>query len=196
MPPMLWFPLSSRHGRCRKLPQPGPLREREAQDHQGLQQHKGNAKASGRHEPRSKQQHAVGGPEQVDRDHGAHKSRHGAAAQPGHKSRVGQQHQARAAQQRFRQAEQRGERAGRGALFCTFLRGDERRFKQMADCLCRHQLPTIPADVGLDADQFARIVEFAPRTRPDRYTILEHLEMTPAEIHRKLAEYVDAVATR
>jgi glycerol-1-phosphate dehydrogenase [NAD(P)+] len=40
------------------------------------------------------------------------------------------------------------------------------------------------------------IVEFAPRTRPDRYTILEHLQMTPDETRRKLAQYVEAVADR
>ncbi|MCA2212627.1 iron-containing alcohol dehydrogenase family protein [Jidongwangia harbinensis] len=89
-----------------------------------------------------------------------------------------------------------GELAGLGALFCTFLRGDEQRFAQMADCLARHQLPRTPADVGLDADQFVEIVTFAPRTRPDRYTILEHLDMKPDEIRGRLAEYVDAVAAR
>jgi len=89
-----------------------------------------------------------------------------------------------------------GELAGMGALFCTFLRGDERRFAQMADCLARHQLPRTPGDVGLDESQFVEIVEFAPRTRPDRYTILEHLSMKPDEIRAKLAEYVDAVAGR
>src|SRR3954452_6589478 len=31
-----------------------------------------------------------------------------------------------------------GELAGLGALFCTFLREDERRFGQMSDCLLRH----------------------------------------------------------
>ncbi len=87
-----------------------------------------------------------------------------------------------------------GQLAGLGALFCTFLRGDERRFAQMAACLSRHGLPRTPSDVGLDADQFVRAVEFAPRTRPDRYTILEHLEMKPDEIRGKLAEYDDAVA--
>jgi glycerol-1-phosphate dehydrogenase [NAD(P)+] len=86
-----------------------------------------------------------------------------------------------------------GELAGLGALFCTFLRGDEQRFAQMSACLARHQLPRVPADVGLDADQFVHVVTFAPRTRPDRYTILEHLDMTPDEIRGKLAEYVDAV---
>jgi len=89
-----------------------------------------------------------------------------------------------------------GELAGLGALFCTFLRGDERRFAQMADCLRRHRLPRTAADVGLDADQFVEVVEFAPRTRPDRYTILEHLAMSPAEIRRKLDQYVQAVADR
>jgi glycerol-1-phosphate dehydrogenase [NAD(P)+] len=89
-----------------------------------------------------------------------------------------------------------GELAGMGALFCTYLRGDERRFAQMSDCLARHNLPRTPADVGLDTEQFVEVVEFAPRTRPDRYTILEHLAMSPDEIRRKLADYADAVAVR
>ena len=87
-----------------------------------------------------------------------------------------------------------GELAGLGALFCTFLRDDERRFAQMSDCLMRHSLPRTAADVGLTRDQMVEVVDFAPRTRPDRYTILEHLAMTPDEIRRKLAEYDDAVA--
>jgi glycerol-1-phosphate dehydrogenase [NAD(P)+] len=86
-----------------------------------------------------------------------------------------------------------GELAGLGALFCTFLRGDEPRLAQMSDCLQRHQLPRRPSDVGLSDEQFIEAVGFAPRTRPDRYTILEHLAMTPEEIRRKLAEYVDAI---
>jgi glycerol-1-phosphate dehydrogenase [NAD(P)+] len=87
-----------------------------------------------------------------------------------------------------------GELAGLGALFCTFLRGDDRRLVQMGECLRRHQLPRVPEDVGLDADQFVDAVSFAPRTRPDRYTILEHLAMTPDEIRRKLDGYVEAIA--
>jgi len=89
-----------------------------------------------------------------------------------------------------------GELAGLGALFCTFLRGDERRFAQMSDCLVRHSLPRTAADVGLTREQMVEIVDFAPKTRPDRYTILEHLTMSPDEIRRKLAEYDDAVAKR
>jgi len=86
-----------------------------------------------------------------------------------------------------------GELAGLGALFCTFLRGDERRFAQMSQCLARHQLPRLPSDVGLSGEQFVAAVTFAPRTRPDRYTILEHLAMSPDEIRRKLVEYGEAV---
>jgi glycerol-1-phosphate dehydrogenase [NAD(P)+] len=86
-----------------------------------------------------------------------------------------------------------GELAGLGALFCTFLRGDEPRLAQMSDCLARHQLPRLPSDVGLSDEEFVEAVGFAPRTRPDRYTILEHLEMTPDETRRKLAEYVDVL---
>jgi glycerol-1-phosphate dehydrogenase [NAD(P)+] len=89
-----------------------------------------------------------------------------------------------------------GELAGLGALFCTFLRGDEPRFAQMADCLARHRLPRTAADVGLTAKEFAEVVQFAPRTRPDRYTILEHLAMSPDQISRKVADYDNAVANR
>src|SRR3712207_7319516 len=51
-----------------------------------------------------------------------------------------------------------------GALFCTFLRGDEARFARMAGCLARHGLPRTPADLGLDDEQFVEVVAYAPRT--------------------------------
>ncbi|GGK93966.1 iron-containing alcohol dehydrogenase family protein [Mangrovihabitans endophyticus] len=86
-----------------------------------------------------------------------------------------------------------GELAGLGALFCTFLREDMTRFAQMSACLARHGLPRTPSDVGLTGDQFVDVVAFAPRTRPDRYTILEHLAMSTDEIRRKLADYDRAV---
>jgi len=87
-----------------------------------------------------------------------------------------------------------GELAGMGALFCTFLRGDERRFAQMAECLAPHELPRTHVDLGISDDHFVDVVSFAPRTRPDRYTILEHLDLTPGEIRTRMSEYVDAVA--
>jgi hypothetical protein len=33
----------------------------------------------------------------------------------------------------------------------------------------------------------------APHTRPDRYTIIEHLDLGPDEIRRRLAGYFDAL---
>lgn len=87
-----------------------------------------------------------------------------------------------------------GEQVGLGALFCTFLRGDESRFGQLAGVLHRHGLPRQPAELGLSDDEFVEVVRHAPRTRPDRYTILEHLDLTPAEIGERLADYADAVA--
>jgi glycerol-1-phosphate dehydrogenase [NAD(P)+] len=86
-----------------------------------------------------------------------------------------------------------GEQVGLGALFCTFLRGDKTRFDQVAGCLRRHGMPMRPADLGLTDAGFAEAVAYAPRTRPDRYTILEHLDLTPAQIAARVADYGDAV---
>lgn len=93
----------------------------------------------------------------------------------------------------FPGAASHGELAGLGALFCTWLRGDATRFTQMSACLARHNLPRTPTDVGLTEEQFVRAVEFAPRTRPDRYTILEHLDLAPEEIRGRLADYAGAL---
>ncbi|MEU7617630.1 iron-containing alcohol dehydrogenase family protein [Micromonospora rifamycinica] len=86
-----------------------------------------------------------------------------------------------------------GELAGLGALFCTYLRGDRRRFAEMSACLGRHRLPRLPADVGLTDAQFVEAVQFAPATRPDRYTILEHLAMSVTETRERLADYAGAL---
>lgn len=72
-----------------------------------------------------------------------------------------------------------GELAGVGALFSAFLRQDEVLAEQIDTCLRRHQLPRVPEDLGLSEQQFAEAVVLAPQTRPDRYTILEHLDLTP-----------------
>ncbi|MFI6758104.1 iron-containing alcohol dehydrogenase family protein [Micromonospora sp. NPDC050417] len=86
-----------------------------------------------------------------------------------------------------------GEQVGLGALFSTFLRGDPERFGQLATCLHRHGLATTPAELGLTVEQFVEAVAYAPRTRPDRYTILEHLNLTPTAIRERLADYADAL---
>jgi glycerol-1-phosphate dehydrogenase [NAD(P)+] len=85
-----------------------------------------------------------------------------------------------------------GELAGIGALFSAFLRDDEQLAGQIDACLRRHGLPRLPADVGLTDDQFAEAVTFAPQTRPDRYTILEHLDLGAAAIRARTSDYVNA----
>lgn len=86
-----------------------------------------------------------------------------------------------------------GEQVGLGALFCTFLRGDKERFAQLVACLRRHGLATTPADLGLTDDEFVAAVAHAPTTRPDRFTILEHLDLSAEEIRGRLADYADAI---
>jgi glycerol-1-phosphate dehydrogenase [NAD(P)+] len=87
-----------------------------------------------------------------------------------------------------------GELAGLGALFCAYLREDKEQFAAISSCLSRHELPRVPRDVGLTEQQFARAVLHAPATRPERYTILERLAMSPAEIARRVEDYARAVA--
>lgn len=93
-----------------------------------------------------------------------------------------------------------GELAGIGALFAFFLRHNElgesdRRLTEIGECLKRHQLPRVPGDVGLDAESFARAVEYAPSTRPGRYTVLEHLGLSADEIRSNVDAYVKAVGS-
>jgi glycerol-1-phosphate dehydrogenase [NAD(P)+] len=85
-----------------------------------------------------------------------------------------------------------GELAGVGALFCTYLRGDERGCALLSACLARHGLPRTPADLGLDRDQFTKAVLHAPATRPGRYTILERLALDEAAITERVGEFTSA----
>ena len=82
-----------------------------------------------------------------------------------------------------------GELAGIGALFATFIRPDPVRFDQIAQCLHRNGLPRTPADIGLSDADFARAVVTAPATRPDRYTILEHLALSDSEVRERVGEF-------
>lgn len=87
-----------------------------------------------------------------------------------------------------------GELAGLGALFCTYLRGDAGQFTAISSCLQRHGLPRRPAEVGLTDEQFIEAVRLAPATRPGRYTILERLDLSLAEVAKHVEEYVRAIA--
>jgi len=88
-----------------------------------------------------------------------------------------------------------GELAGIGALFATRLRGDTVLEADLAACLVRHELPRTPLDVGLSQAQFVAAVLHAPSTRPDRYTILEHLSLSPATAADAVASFCAAYAS-
>jgi glycerol-1-phosphate dehydrogenase [NAD(P)+] len=87
-----------------------------------------------------------------------------------------------------------GELAGVGALFSAWLRGDAALAGHVDRCLARHGLPRLPADLGLTDEQFAQAVCRAPHTRPDRYTILEHLDLDEPAVRERVAGYVSAYA--
>jgi glycerol-1-phosphate dehydrogenase [NAD(P)+] len=86
-----------------------------------------------------------------------------------------------------------GDLAGLGALFCAHLRQDPEQFATINRALQRHGLPRSPEEIGLSLEQFAAAVELAPTTRPDRYTILEHLEMSKEELTGQVKEFVQLV---
>jgi len=90
----------------------------------------------------------------------------------------------------FPGAANHGELAGVGALYSAFLRGNETLAGQIDECLRRHELPRVPADLGLSGEQFTEAVLLAPSTRPDRYTILEHLDLDEGATRARVDEFV------
>jgi glycerol-1-phosphate dehydrogenase [NAD(P)+] len=88
-----------------------------------------------------------------------------------------------------------GEQVGVGALFATFLRNDEERFTELAYALAQHGLPISHHNLGFNDEEFTEIVKSAPTTRPDRFTILEHLNMSENRIKEKIKEFNDAIAS-
>jgi glycerol-1-phosphate dehydrogenase [NAD(P)+] len=81
-----------------------------------------------------------------------------------------------------------GEQVAVGALFACFLRNDE-IVGELDACLRRHGVPRLPGDLGLTNQQFARAAAEAPSTRPDRYTILEHLGLGMDEVEREVERF-------
>jgi glycerol-1-phosphate dehydrogenase [NAD(P)+] len=87
----------------------------------------------------------------------------------------------------FPEISNHGELAALGAVFAASLQDDQRCFRDIVACLRRHDLPTAPAHVGLSDQQFLEAVLYAPATRPDRYTILEHLALSETDIAAAIA---------
>ncbi|MFE8946003.1 iron-containing alcohol dehydrogenase family protein [Streptomyces sp. NPDC007856] len=88
-----------------------------------------------------------------------------------------------------------GEQCGLGAAFAMYLRGAHEESAYMVDVLRRHGLPVLPEEIGFSVDEFVRVVEFAPETRPGRYTILEHLDLKTNQIKDTYADYVKAIGS-
>jgi glycerol-1-phosphate dehydrogenase [NAD(P)+] len=81
-----------------------------------------------------------------------------------------------------------------GALFASYLREDP-VLEALDACLRRYDVPRLPSDLGLSREQFAKAVLYAPSTRPDRYTILEHLDLAEDEILARVDAFEAALAT-
>jgi glycerol-1-phosphate dehydrogenase [NAD(P)+] len=85
-----------------------------------------------------------------------------------------------------------GELAGAATLFTSYLRGDAAMAAAVDGCLTRHGLPRLPADLGLSEQQFALAVLQAPGTRPDRFTVLEHLALDERGVSERVRGFLDA----
>ena len=84
-----------------------------------------------------------------------------------------------------------GEQVAVGALFASFLREDGLADK-LDPALSRLGIARLPRDLSLTDDEFAAAVAEAPSTRPDRYTILEHLELGERAIRDRVSRFVGA----
>lgn len=80
-----------------------------------------------------------------------------------------------------------------GALFAAWLRGDRTMFAELDAAMRVHGLPRTPSDLGIDRTTFVDALNEAPRTRPERFTILEHLDLSPTEVERHVDDYLEVV---
>ncbi|MHB9855000.1 iron-containing alcohol dehydrogenase family protein [Streptomyces sp. Tue6028] len=94
-----------------------------------------------------------------------------------------------------KRAASHGEQCGLGAAFAMHLRGATEEAVYMAEVLRRHGLPVLPEEIGFTVDEFVQVVEFAPRTRPGRYTILEHLDLKTDQIKDIYSDYAKAIGS-
>ncbi|MGK5629229.1 iron-containing alcohol dehydrogenase family protein [Streptomyces sp. URMC 123] len=88
-----------------------------------------------------------------------------------------------------------GEQVGLGAAFAMHLRGAHEQSALMVEVLRRHGLPVLPGEIGFTDAEFVEAVAYAPQTRPGRFTILEHLDLTTDEIRDAYADYAKTVSS-
>lgn len=94
-----------------------------------------------------------------------------------------------------KRAASHGEQCGLGAAFAMHLRGAFEQSGLFAEVLRRHGLPVLPAEIGFSVDEFVQAVEYAPQTRPGRFTILEHLNLSADQIKDSYADYAKAIGS-
>jgi glycerol-1-phosphate dehydrogenase [NAD(P)+] len=92
----------------------------------------------------------------------------------------------------FPETARHGELAGVASLFTSFLRGDGELERSIEVCLERHGLPRTSTHLSLTEKQFTEAVLYAPATRPDRYTILEHMDMDEKGVSKHVRAFLDA----
>lgn len=88
-----------------------------------------------------------------------------------------------------------GEGAGLGAAFAMHLRGAYEESGRIAQTLRRHGLPVLAGEIGFTDKEFVDVVRFAPQTRPGRFTILEHLDLSATDIRDAYADYAKAISS-
>ncbi|MFD3488210.1 MULTISPECIES: iron-containing alcohol dehydrogenase family protein [unclassified Streptomyces] len=94
-----------------------------------------------------------------------------------------------------KRAASHGEQVGIGAAFAMHLRGAREQSGLIAEVLRRHEMPVLPEQIGFTADEFVRAVEYAPQTRPGRFTILEHLDLSTDQIRDAYADYAKTISS-
>ncbi|GLW73570.1 glycerol dehydrogenase [Kitasatospora phosalacinea] len=88
---------------------------------------------------------------------------------------------------------QHGEQVGLGAAFACHLRGERELVGLIVERLRFHGLPVTADQIGFTGAEFTEAVHYAPNTRPGRFTILEHLDLSATDIRDAYADYVQAV---
>jgi glycerol-1-phosphate dehydrogenase [NAD(P)+] len=94
-----------------------------------------------------------------------------------------------------KRAASHGEQCGLGAAFAMYLRGARDQSGLFAEVLRRHGLPVLPEEIGFSADEFVKAVEYAPQTRPGRFTILEYLDLSTDQIRDAYADYAKTISS-
>jgi glycerol-1-phosphate dehydrogenase [NAD(P)+] len=88
-----------------------------------------------------------------------------------------------------------GEQVGLGAAFAMHLRGAREDAGLIAQTLRHHGLPVLPGEIGFTDPEFAKAVRYAPQTRPGRFTVLEHLDLSDTDIRDAYADYAKAISS-